>query len=111
MTGSIFDFFERVRQAGYKMKLPLLEGGKSWCDKTSIHRVGRGHYFESTIEFGYSQGWTRMGNPPEENQWNQWTCPGLSVPKESTPENHDIAYVQVLNDPSISTYHRCNVEK
>ena len=26
-TGSILDFFERVQQAGYKMRMPLLEGG------------------------------------------------------------------------------------
>ena len=88
-TGSIFDFFERVLHAGYKIRMPLLEGGSSWSGQTSIHRIGRGHYFELTK--GLSQGWTRMKNPPEEIRENQWTSPEISVPKAGTPGNNDIA--------------------
>ena len=87
--GSIFDFFERVRQAGHKIRMPLLEGGSSWCPQTSIHRVGIGYDFESRK--GLSQGWTRMKNPPKEIQGNQSTCPEAGVPRASTPENNGIA--------------------
>ena len=84
--GSILDFFERVRQAGYKMKMPLLEGGKSWCDKTSIHRVAVGDNLEKTV----SRGWTKTGDAKAREEWYQWTCPEFSVPKASTPGNNDM---------------------
>ena len=86
-TGSILDFYERVRQAGYKVRMPLLEGGKSWCDKTSIHRVALGDDFEKTV----SQGWTKTGDAKVRNEWYQSTCPEISVPKASTPGDSDIA--------------------
>ena len=57
-TGGILDFFERVRNCGYKIKMPLLEGGKSWCAETSIYRVQIGDAFEATT--GCSQGWAKM---------------------------------------------------
>ena len=47
---------------GYKMKMPLLEGGRSWCEGTSIHRlrlVGVTCNFEETN--GIQRGWIAMG--------------------------------------------------
>ena len=87
--GNIFDYFERVRQAGHKIRMPLLEGGSSWCPQTSIHRVGIGYFFEATK--GLSQGWTRMRDPPEEIQEIQSTCPEVEVPKASAPESNEVA--------------------
>ena len=57
-TGGILDFFDRIRNCGFKIKMPLLEGGKSWCAETSIHRVQIEDAFEATT--GCSQGWDKM---------------------------------------------------
>ena len=89
-TGSILDFFERVRKAGYKVKMPLLEGGQSWCDNTSIHRVAVGDPSEETV----SRGWTKMGDAKVQNGWNQWTCPETSVPNSSTPGNNEMTQME-----------------
>ena len=61
-TGGILNFFYRIRDCGYKVRMPLLEGGESWCAETSIHRVGKGRTFESSI--GYLQGWTTIRPAP-----------------------------------------------
>ena len=61
-TGSILDFFDRVRDCGYKIRMPFLDGGKSWCAETSIHRVGKGRLLEPMIS--WSQGWTKMRPAP-----------------------------------------------
>ena len=68
--GGILDFFDRVRDSGYKIRMPLLEGGDSWCAETSIHRVGKGRLVEPTISS--SQGWTMMGNGRLLNKWSQY---------------------------------------
>ena len=60
--GGIFDFFDRIQDCGYKLRMPLLEGGKSWCAETSIHRVGKGRFLEPMIS--WSQGWTKMRPAP-----------------------------------------------
>ena len=72
MTGGILDFFDRVRHCGYKVRMPLLEGGESWCAETSIHRIQIGDDFEPTT--GRSQGWTMMGDGRLRNKWYQWVC-------------------------------------
>ncbi len=71
-AGSTLEFFDRVRDCGYKIRMPLLEGGESWCAQTSIHRVGKGCHFEPTT--GVSQGWTMMGNGRLLDNRNQWVC-------------------------------------
>lgn len=58
-------FFASMVLGGCKMEMPLLEGGKSWCRETSIHR------FKFSIETPIAiQGWIPMwiGKP------RTWVC-------------------------------------
>ena len=71
--GGLLEWFSRFRNGGYKIKMPLLKGGESWCEETRIHRskiANETQDFEETI--GLEQGWTFMGGGRLRTL--QWVC-------------------------------------